>query len=344
MTDQFGDDYDDDFTGEFKGKASGPYLGHKYKVWNLNPQWKSDPQVADSPKSQPITPGIVMKTMKKDGSQWSHTEEIVPVVRAVILFNSSGRQVETREKGKMVIKCSSHDGVHPSMNVKEPFCRDATAADIATLVGNWREMDQAKIEAKVQEVTDGGKLSFCSIKTNSGFITLCPHAKKDPRTGAKAICKQHVFVKAYDLDREREFTMQLTGSSIDTGPKFISPFYEFFDWMRNQPLVTVNGQGRQAPCFVYEVELASMASGAFYLLNVKNYKRLPEEKWGTMKSMAYAAKDAYQKSSMRLSKEEYDKTRKPAVPANKPEAPAVTAPVVNTTVNSVSFDDDDIPF
>lgn len=335
--------YDDDFGGEHKGSGSGSVF-YKYKVWNPDPKITYDNP--DVPPEQRVsrTPGVVMATSRKAGGKWERSVEIVPTVRAVILYNSSGREVKVLEKGKPCIKCSSHDGIHPSMKIREPFCRDATADDIATLISGWSDMNQAKIEARVKEVTEGGKLSMCSIKTATGFIPLCPHAKKNPRTGAKAICKQHVTVKCWDVERQREFTMTLTGSSMDNGPKFISPFYEFYNFLR-QHGKEVDGKKRGLPSFAFEVEMSSMTQGPYYLLNVKNYQPIVDaEVRGEMKRKAEAAREGYLKGSMYVPKEEYEKSRASA-PAAPPVAPSAPPPVtIRTEPTAPSFDDDDIPF
>lgn len=312
-----------------------------YKVWNSNPK---------APGATP-TPGVVMRTMTREGERSVYQNEVVESVRVVFLYRSIGRKVEGQDGG---IKCQSHGYVldpegkkaRPSLKITEPFCRDATAADLAKVFSEWKGFDAAKVDAKIQEVTEGtGCLQVCGLKAKDGsLIALCPSARwtKVGRKNVKPDCKPHVFVVGYDLERNREFKMELTGGSIQADQRYTSPFANFFASLRGKP------EGKNV-CFAYEVTLGFKANGAFYVLDVHSAKELPEADRSQMEVRALDARDRYLRSAMWLSKEQYEAQKAQAaegggdasasqevVAQSKSHAPEQSLPA--------SFDDDDIPF
>lgn len=334
-----------------------------YKIWNANPEYP------DADK----TPGVVMTTKEYKGKDekgeavYEKKVEVVESVRAIILFSSAGRELGRGRKASFRVVCSSHDGEHPSLRIDQPLCGKATSEDVAKIISQWKGYDEAKINAKVKEVTEGGKLAVCGLKAKSGHIMLCPYARKDPDTGQFGGCKSHIYVRGYDLDREREFDLKLTGASIDNG-QFIAPYHQFFMYLAATGK-EVSGRKVGLPCYFFEVKLSALPRKAFFLANVSDYtpvrdKPLREK----MKGMAEAAKERYLKQAARLSKEAYDKAKgeqkriEPVIVSEPPKAPSVADvkpamfPVVPSPVAAVSstagdedpfaeFDaDDDIPF
>lgn len=349
IIDQIGsEEYDRDASGPLNYGASSQTAYdsnrtyYKYKVWNPNPQKPTTDK----------TPGIVCRaiatTKKGDGTfEKSSTQTIAQTVRAVILFTSAGRQLARGKDKNFQIVCSSHDGATPSIRIDEPLCRKTTAKDVAAVISTWKGFDKAKVDAKVTEVTQGSdKLAICGMKAAGGFISLCPFARKDPVTGTQGACKQHIFVRAYDIDAKREFTMELTGGSMAYG-KFIAPFHEFMRYLRTGgPLV--DGKPKGLPSYAFTVELSAVENKQFFILNVKNWKPIAQaENREEMKKMALAAKEAYEKQALRLSKAAYDAAKKANAP--KEAAPAAVVPpslvaAAPVKQEEVSFEDDDIPF
>ena len=313
--------YEEGFSGdrEYSEPKFAPREQVSYKVWNNSP---ANP-------SPTATPGIVMKVKKpipgakKGEPRYGPAEtEVVAKVRAVILYTSDGRELGRGQGAQYQTVCSSHDGEVPSVRISKPLCRSVTADDLAQTFSQWKGFDKAKVDAKVADVTQGsGKLSVCGLKTKDGFITLCPYGRKDPVTGVKASCKQHIFVHAYDIDRKREFVMKLTGSSIQTG-KFIAPYHEFFKFLRSAGPVGEDGKAKGLPCYAFRVDLAPLQDKAFYLLNVTNWKPIESaENRAEMKDRALAAREAYDRQAAFLSKEQYEANKQAARP---PESKLIT--------------------
>lgn len=350
-----GEDYDSAFGGDTeystkpKGDATrGSVTYYEYKVWNPNPQ---NPGL-------PKTPGVVMTTVSREGDKWVKSQEIVEKVRCVILFTSSGRKLSGGKSKNFQAICQSHDGLRPSLRIAEPLCRKVSAEDHAKTLAQWKGYDAAKVEGALKEQTEGGKLAICGLKSKDGFITLCPYSKdvKDKVTGQRGVCVRHIFIKAYDVDRKREFKMELTGGSIENNTRFISPFHEFFKFLRTQGPV-VDGRNRGIACYNFILDLSSFANGNFFIANFKNYKPIEKaENRQDMKTRAERAKADYEKDATRLSKEEYEKHKKDRAEhdkkqtAQKEEVKKVQPVAVEPTkrqaedAQPVSFEDDDVPF
>jgi hypothetical protein len=355
--------FDPTFSGMLEyNKAKRPreekeHIYHSYKVWNPNPQ-KPDAEK---------TPGIVMRTTTfKIGGERESTTEVVQKVKAVILFASPGRKL-TKGGGQAV--CQAHtvsdiDGnefVHqiPSLRIKEPLCRKASAEDVAAILSQWRSYDKAKVDAAVTELTSGGKLQACGIQAKGGFISLCPYARKDPITGQRGLCKSHFYVVAYDIERKREFTMELTGQSIEASNRFIAPFHEFFKYLRT---AGTNG----LPCYVFSLDIASLTVGNFNIVNISGWKPVAQaENRKQMAERAKAASERYQKAAVRLADADFKKQKEssgsstvqvappkqqaqpqPTTPAVPPAAPLTPTPAPTGPISTgaVSFEDDDINF
>lgn len=355
---------DGGFSGDLEYKRADegrsmaqPWMA-QYKVWNPDPK-------VEYTAENPATPGIVMTEVSGNGEARTKKVEIAQKIRAVILFTSYGRQLSVKD-GVFKTLCQSHDGVNPSLRIDEPLCRKISGVDVAKIFSQWKGYDEAAVKEKTQEVTQGtDKLQICGLKTKDGFITLCPYGKKDPITKAKAACRQHVFVHAYDIDRKREFKMTLTGNSIQNDQRFVSPFHEFFLFLRTQG-PQVNGRPASLPCYAFSVELSAAPRDRFFYLNLLNYKPIEQaENRESMKKRAEEARDKYEKDAHRLSKAEFEKIRNanqstggagagvppptaPVVASRPPPAngPA-PSPLPDGTVDlgePVSFDEDDIDF
>lgn len=314
----------------------------KYKIWNPNP---SNP-------TAPPTPGVVMDVPKLVGrdpqgkSLFEYNKEIVQSVSCVILFASHGRKLATGKGAQHRIVCQSHDGHGPSVRIAEPLCRRTTSEDVANVLAQWKGYDKAKIEGVVGELTQGcGKLQFCGIKKNTGeTIPLCPFARRDAITGQSAACKPHIHVSAYDIDNKREFEMTLTGSSIANNQKFISPFYEFFKFLRNQGPI-VDGKQAGEPNFAYSVTLSAIKDGAYYLLGISNYTPLDAETRSAMRERAIAARESYEKFAHWVpgAKVIQAASQQPvSVPAPQPQPSAHFQQLPEKT--KADWDGDDIPF
>ncbi len=310
-----------------------------YAVWNPNPK---------NPGS-PVTPGIKMTVVTGEGDDRKYATEVTESLNAVILFRSVGRSIKG-DKGRIV--CQSHgtvlddkgDKLRPSLRITQPQCRNATAQDVAQVFAKWKGFDQAKIDAKVEEVTDGtGCLQVCGLKGKDGrMIPLCPSAQWGEYRGKKIKpdCQPNIFVHGYDLDRNREFKMELTGNSIRNDERFRAPFFEFFKHLRTT----------DAACFQWRVKLSGLKNGdtAFYVLNVTDFHALGESEVKKMEQMALDARERYIRQASWLSKEAYDAQRKQAGATGTTNATDVGAGDTPKAPSSppapVSFDDDDIPF
>ena len=326
---EFIDDADREYGSAKTPSKKYPY----YKVWNANPQ---------NPGAE-RTPGIVMSV--KDGDSW--TNEIVPRLRAVILYTSFGRSWQV-DNGKTV-KCQSHDGKQPALaHLKNAPCGKLTSEDVATVLLGWKNADKAKVDAQVAELTEDGKLSFCgiSIKGKPGeIIPLCPMARANKAEDIKVRCKPYIFMHCYDLDRQREFKMTLTGQSTYNNDRFISPFHTFM-----ASLAKRGQDGKPIKSFNVEVELSTSPNGAMFYLNLKELSFLSPDIRTEMKNRAVAAYEEYQKNAHRLSKEEYEKNKssqtQPQAQATSVQqaSPEPVQPARPAPPPPISFEDDDIPF
>ena len=314
------------FSGDLAyGKTRYPSVP-RYKVWN------ADPRV----ENQVPSPGVVMKVTEGSGDNKTSTTETVESVRSVILFTSYGRKVVTGSGKNFRTLCSSHDGHTPSLKIDEPLCRKASASDLAKIFSQWKGYDQVKVDAQIREVTQGtGELQVCGLKSKNGTIALCPYSKKDPLTGTRGPCKEHIFIEAFDLDRERNYRMELTGKSI-WNSDFVAPFHEFFKFLKTGG-PQKDGKPIPMPCYAFEVQLSALKDGKFYLANFTNWKPLPAEERVKMRTFAENARDAYDKDAARISKEAYEKIQK-EIRGNAPRVEPTAQPTAS------KFDDDDIPF
>lgn len=327
------DELDGKFSGELtyqvaKIRSEPTPLLPTYKVWNANPQKPTTP-----------TPGIVMTSVRYEGegdTRQKHVtnEGVVSQVKAVILYQSPARKLGRGNGPAFRVVCASCDGEVPRLSIDSPLCRKTTAEDVAKVFSQWKSYDQARIEGVVQKVTQGtDRLQFCGLKKEDGqVITLCPYGKKDADSGQAAACKQYVYLQAYDVERDREFQMELAGTSISTF-KFLAPFHEFFKFLKD------NGpNGRALPGYLFQVNLSVSLNGANYYLNVSDYLPVskPEVK-AAYKARAEAAYRTYQKNSERISNEAF-KAAKEARETQKTSPPPVQ------TTQPIAFEEDDINF
>jgi hypothetical protein len=333
----------DDVEESERRRAPMPELP-TYKVWNPNPK---------NP-GQPVTPGVVMVSVTGRGAEKVKSEERTDKVRAIILFRSAGRMLAGGEGKNFNVQCQSHGYItddtgkkmRPSLKIQQPLCRDATAQDVAQIFSQWKGFDQAKIDAKVAEVTEGtGCLQVCGLKAADGsLIALCPSARwtKVGRRNIAPACQPREFIHAYDLDRKREFKMELGGQSIKNDQKYVSPLFQFYAWIR--------AQGKEAVSFQYEVEISPLQNGAFYVVNVANPQKIDEALLAEIEPRAHDAKDRYLRQASWLPKEEYERRKAQAGGGDDKSPQSITSrPVQQPELppalqKPVSFDDDDIPF
>lgn len=317
-----------------------------YKVWNKNPKWDEAKQ-----GPQPMTPGMLMITQNGEEKEREHTEK----VQAVILYTSQGRRLETGMGKNFRVLCQSHDGINPSVRIDEPLCRQAKTSDLVRIMSKWKGMDQAKIDARIKELTDdSGSLQVCGLKVANGAIELCPFARRNELTNKKGDCTPHIYVQAFDIKRKRLFKMELTGKAIYNS-NFISPYHEFFKYLRQ-----AGPKGDGLPCYAFVVDLSSATDGSTNYLNITNWRPIENAaNRNEMKELAIKAKDGYLTAASRLSKEAYEKAKglkevekKASAPAqadtSKAELPRTdekpVAQVPAPPSAPVSFEDDDIPF
>lgn len=316
-----------------------------YKVWN------ADPKVVYNDETGPKrTPGIVMVTNEGTKDNPKKVTEVVDKVRAVILFKSEARKLARGSGPNWRIACQSHDGCHPSLRIEQPLCRKTKAQDLAQIFSQWKGFDEAKVNAKVQEVTDGtGELQICGLKTKNGVLTLCPFAKKDPDTGQAGACKSYIYLHCWDIDRQREFKMELGGKNTYASEKFTSPIHEFFKFLRSSEHKDSEGNPKGLDCFSFVVEFSPKKTEANYYLDVTNIRPIEQSSnRQDMRERAQRVKQLYEQDSLWVSKEEYEKLKqanqpKLAQPVAAPQTPTVPTPAP-VEDKPVSFDEDDIPF
>ena len=281
------------------------------RVANLGPQ-ASRKEIID------FQPGMRVR----DGNTDPATLSMVPEVRAVVLFAVDGR-VARGVKG--IPSCQSFDGIRPAPRIETPKCQKADATTVAAVLSQWKGYDQAKITETVSSLTEGSAcLQFCSIKSRTGFIPICPAARKDDQ-GRPATCKAIVTLYAYDLTTQQEFEMELAGSSIRDYPT-LSPYLSFRKFVSE----------KKHPTFGYEVTLYPEEDGNYYRLGVKDFTPITDkELLLKMKTLAYAAKESHEKRASWVPSERRDIVEVPKA------APLPSKPILDAEVN---FDDDEIPF
>lgn len=345
-----------------------------YRVWNRNPGWD---EAKDGP--EPTTPGMMMITKVGTGKEAKKDKEVVDKVQAVILYTSHGRKFDSGNGRNYHVVCQSHDGISPSVRIDEPMCRDATVTDLVNIMSGWKGIDQARIDANVQSLTNGTEqLQMCGLATpgsTSPCITLCPMGRRDVKKDKKgniikstaAPCQPNIYVEAYDIKRKRRFTMELKGSAIKHDQKFIAPFHEYFKYMRK-------GTGSKSfPCYAFIVDLYSASDGKFNYLGVANWRPISDAaNRAEMEKLALDSKAGYEKQASKLSREAYEaskerrakeseaNSKEPVVANNihtnsmaqstRPNQIQVSAqpetiqPEPEEDTSPVSFDEDDIPF
>lgn len=350
----------------------------KYKVWNRDPAntycFGEPPEGSGMTK---LTPGIAMitSTGTTKENRVRHTE-LVEKVRAVVLFKTEARKLATGSGKFHRTLCQSHDGVRPSLRIEQPFCRKASASDVAQVFGQWKNYDKAKIDGAVEKVTDGTEqLQMCAMKAANGTISLCPQARRDPITGKAGPCKPSIYLHCYDIDRKREFTLDLGGKSI-WHSDFIAPVHEFFKFLHTSAPKVKGQPHKRLDCYAFTVELTSAVDGAYYYLKVKKWTPIVNaENRADMRARALKAKKSYERmASWVPTKQLPQGSPGQASPPNtpvavtqeknpfdapvtptliQPPAPVVAAvPLVAPEVvvtreqreEVVSFEEDDIPF
>ena len=277
----------------------------KVKVWNPDP---SKPGAERTPGLVVSTPTMTGRTAEgKEIYTWDKI--IVPTVKAVLLYATPARRLATGQGAQHRTVCQSHDGHVPSLRIDKPLCQRATSEDVAAILSQWKGFDKAKLEERIQEVTLGSnKLSFCGLKKSNGdTIPLCPLARKDSITGQQGACRPHIYIKAYDLGNNREFEMELTGSSIRNDARYISPFHEFFKYIRSAGK-PVDGRPTGLPYYIFEVDLTAQPNNQYFVLGVSGAKILESSDLrADMKARALTAEEDYQRSASFMSKEAFKK-------------------------------------
>lgn len=239
-----------------------------YKIWNNN---------VKDPIPTP-TPGVVMIRSEKKGDEWVRTKEIVESVRCVILFGTPSRFLK-RSDGS--VACASSDGHRPKDEVKVKGCEAATTDDLVKIMSAWKGFNKTKVDEAVSKLVGGdGKLSFCSL---DGKIPLCPQARKDPFTG-KVNCQSAYTLFAYDLERERKFKMELTGTSqYNNQNTFIAPIFSFMKQVFRE----------KGKCFNYVVKLSPMSRNGVYVANFEPLGKVSDDALSRYSEMAHVAFDRY---------------------------------------------------
>ncbi len=245
--------------------------------------------------------GMVLRrttvTKQEDGTKTYEKDfKTVPEVRAVLLYWSPMRTLRKGKKGE--VRCSSHDGVVPSVGIDDPLCRLTTAEDLVQIFSKWKNFDQTKIDAKLEAVTENGKLTVCGIDTGKGCIRLCPFSKKDPNTGAPPACKESVVLFGYDVDRELVFRMELTGKSMRNDANFVSPFFAFLE--------QAHSAGKSL--FNYMVTLKPAENDKYWYLDIADVMPIAgPEMAAEMEKQAEETRERFEKLASRLSKEAYER-------------------------------------
>lgn len=329
---------------DYEDKKSFPPPLPRYKVWNNS---------VKEPVAIP-TPGIVMSTRKKIGdtkpATYETTTALVDKIEAVILFGTPSRTNSVQKDGKFKITCQAHDGIHPSARIAKPLCRSLTAGDLSTILLGWKGAEHAKVTAQVAELTNNtGFLQVCGMKGSSDVIPLCPFAKTskdaDGNILRKASCKKQLHIGAWDLTHNREFSMDLTGLSLESR-EFIAPIHEFFKLTRkfNAP------DGSPASCFMFKVVLSLAPKEKFFYLNVTDIKPITDaaeiEKF---KQLSDKARDNYERESVfvpnanptNVSPPGVVSVQAPAIGQSVVSAPPVTAAMPAHLKQEVTFDDED---
>lgn len=191
---------------------------------------------------------LVMKTKEK--------KEYVDSVKAVILFMVNTRKLALGKGANFRVACESHNGYVPSLRIKAPICRNTKAEDVAATIGKWKNFTKAKVDAAVQELTEGtGCLQKCGLRKEDGsVIRICPASKSN--LGQPAPCKERVLVRCWDLERNRPFDLELSGPSVGNDKRFVSPLFEF-----------IGKLGDKEP-YQYDITFSAKLHEKFYILNV----------------------------------------------------------------------------
>lgn len=313
-----------EFTGGIDYKSNTntePKAYYKYKIWNNN---------VKNPTPTP-TPGVVMiKSVKGADGQYTKTQEIAQSVNAVLLYSSMARNLSTGMGKNFRSLCSSDDGITPSLKVSKPLCSSLTAEALAETLSQWKGFDKAKVDAKLEELTQGGKLKVCGLKTATGSITLCPYGRKNPVTGKKGDCEPLQKLFLYDLDRKRTFTMDLSGSSIRFFEDKVADYHLFMQHVSRM----------QASCFNFSFTLAPKDEKGYYSTGFSNYIQLDEAVSEKMKELAFKARDRYILFSTPkgdTKPEQQLVTIKPAKVKEENKKEVKQEPVVEDNIDDVDF-------
>lgn len=318
---------------------------HRYKIWNPDPK---RPDAA-------VTPGVIMAHKDASGAK---TTEVVESVQAVILYASQSRLLKGNATTDWRPICQSHDGHAPSTRVLQPLCRKATAADVAEVVGAWKNFDEAKVSGVVQEVAPGGKLDFCGMQLKNGdVIPLCPYARVDPVTQKLGPCRKFLYLHCYDIERGREFTVELGGKAIQHDKKCKASIHDFYKFLESKG---------NLPSYAFRIRFEALRDGEtpYYMANFRGWQPIADAtNRAAMKSRAEDAKESYERqaawrpqdkvvtatasqsgAAQPVAAQPAQQASAPPKPAVKPQPPPVAQPAPPLEPPEVSFDDDDIPF
>lgn len=235
----------DPFSGQpvREGRRAVSYL---YKVWNNNPK---------APSPEP-TPGVIMVESELVSGAWVKRKEVTPSVRAVVLFGTPSRILKTNNGAAA---CLSKDGLRPLESLARKGCEAATSDDLVKIMSTWKGFDKTKVDSTVSKLlNDEGRLSFCAL---DGKVPLCPQARRDPFSG-KVNCRSTYTLFGYDLERERQFKMELTGpSQYDNAKRYVAPIFDFMREVFKQ----------KKKCYELAVDISPLKKDDLYVVNFSNW-------------------------------------------------------------------------
>ena len=307
-----------DFNGgiTYKRNSGEERAYYNYRVFNLPPA-PSKKQV------ESYQPGIKMtKSVKQPDNTYLKTHEVVKEINAVILYASQAR---TLKGGNGRPLCQSSDGVAPSLTVEKPLCGKATTEDLVKIIGKWKGMDKAKVDAKVKELTSNDRLKVCGIKTATGVIALCPYATRDAFTGKKGECVPLVKLTCYDIDRKRIFEMELSKEAIALNKFTKADYHKFMEF----------AQEEGNPCYNYKItlypkkETIEKIGLSYYSAGFTNPEYVQSPLKEKLVDLAHKARDMYIRKSLPKEQRQQQEQQNVRTAAAEPE---VQEPVIEESV------------
>jgi len=231
----------------------------------------------------------------------------------VVLFYTPSRKLAPYKGAETKILCESRDGLVPSINIDNPFCREM-GLDTLEQQLLTKNLSQVRVDAMIRSVTGDGKLQACCYKgATGGRWDLCPKSKKDEITGNKpCVYFEKIFIQ--DLDGDRQFRIDLKGLNLQNYDKYVSPWSEYKKWVWEN----------KVPYWGVQAKLCGAIGPKGYA--VWNFT---EPQTISDATISKVVNDAHQ--------DIFDWY-------NKQSAPPLDGPTKAIQGSSQKFDDDDIPF